>query len=726
MVHKGMKTLYTISLILLICMVSVSHAEESPVPISESGFIRFCDLTNTSGEELAPYYVGTVSKEVLFAPPASETLILPANEEGQVQLNLQQLAPALDPSDVGWRIRMQYQDKSGYLPTQSRVGYQYVDRNEDIPIPLVLTPPGVPTQGAKITIRPVRNLEQQWQSPAITIPEGAHLDLNLGLDLRWPAQRGGAIDFEVAWIAEEARTVLLQDTLIVGVRGQAAWVPHRIALEEYAGKTGVFEFSTKSNAEAQPEPFVYPLWGSPVLQGSAPASTWSRPNIILVSLDTLRADRLGLYGYDKDTSPNLDAFAEECVVFEQAITSSCWTSPSHTSLFTGVSPSVHRAGVWSSGFQWSREWTTLAEIARAQGYRTAAFTEGVAVRGEDGFNQGFETYSDSNMPQAHDVGKIERTLRKTKNWLKDNGDLPYFLFLHTYEVHAPYGGPRSWAVHYLDPGFEGPVPRVPTQEHTPERTALLSKVYDGGVRYMDHVFGEFLNDLKVSGQLENSVVIILSDHGEDLGEHGYHGHLRYLYDDTIHVPLLIRFPDAMQKTGRVPQMVGMMDVFATILSLWQMEVPHWVESESLLPLIQEETRDQYSRKHLVSTLIQMAPGLSQKAGRLIEWSLQSVRSNDWKYLRTNRGWHFENVGNLEAGSAPEEQEFLYDLKTDPDEMVSVVESNPDQSKLLSDVLELYRKHAYNRREKKLNQSKDFSVEEISEETLKGLEAMGYL
>ncbi len=486
-----------------------SNESEAPYAVSSGGFLRLTDISrlHVSTADTRSFYVGTESREVLFSPFIAKTITVDVDSKGEVYVDLLSQAPPLGEGALGWRINLQYKSDTGDLKKRPRSKYIFIPRNAVQDGSTPLKPFGKATQYATLSIKPVLSPLQKWLTPPIQIPSGARLDLDLGLDVRWPVEQGGQLGMRVAVVQDSGTEVVLDEVVQVAIRGEEHWESQQIDLASYTGKVVRLAFSSYASDENPADVSAFPLWGNPVLYGKVDATKWEKPNVIIVSLDTLRADRLGCYGYAKGTSPHIDQLATKSMVFENAIASSCWTTPSHASLFTGFSPNVHRAGVWSAGFALRQQWTTLAEIARQKGFRTAAFTEGVAIRGEDGFDQGFESYSDSSKPQHHEVGKIEHTLASAQSWLDANGAMPYFLFIHSYEVHAPYGGPESWAKHYLDPEFSGPIPRVPEAESTPAERRLFSQVYDGGIRYMDHAFGKFLEGLAAGDHLENTVLI---------------------------------------------------------------------------------------------------------------------------------------------------------------------------------------------------------------------------
>lgn len=314
----------------------------------------------------------------------------------------------------------------------------------------------------------------------------------------------------------------------------------------------------------------------------------TRPNLIIVSIDTLRADRLGSYGYARDTSPVIDDFGKRSVVFENTVSPSSWTIPSHMTLFTGLHPTTH--GAVRPELKVSRNIPLLAEILKAQGYRTIAYTGGGFVGKGFGFSRGFEKFKAvENFKKKKrgigcSIGKAEKTLSALPP-----GD-PYFLFLHTYDVHCPLHPPEPYASMYKSPGalpvgsiacgreMIGAIPRF-----SAAHALSISDRYDGSIRWVDNELRKLFDMLKARGDLEKSVIIITSDHGEEFFEHGIVGHQRTLHRQVLMVPFILYAPGI--KPARVSRFIGQVDIFPTILDLLNLPVPNESQGVSLLPLM---------------------------------------------------------------------------------------------------------------------------------------------
>lgn len=302
-------------------------------------------------------------------------------------------------------------------------------------------------------------------------------------------------------------------------------------------------------------------------------------NVILISIDTLRADRLGAYGYDRPTSPNVDALARRGVRFETAIAESSWTLPSHATLLTGTLPRTHRTDKYFFR-KIPQDIPLLAEILRARGYRTFAYAEGGFMSASFGFGRGFETYEG--------VARFDRALALAQERITSLGpDERYFLFLHTFDVHCPYDvSEEIWAAFRTSSSREHFDARLCSgaaerpNSHSAIEAQALSERYDAAIHQMDRRLGSFLEFLDDRGALENTVVVFTSDHGEAFGEHDQLGHGVSLYVESLRVPLIVVAPRI--RPGVVSDGVGLVDVTPTILDVLSI-VAAGTEGTSLLP-----------------------------------------------------------------------------------------------------------------------------------------------
>lgn len=312
-----------------------------------------------------------------------------------------------------------------------------------------------------------------------------------------------------------------------------------------------------------------------VLVASAACEKAKPPRgLILISLDTLRADHLGTYGYDRPTSPNLDAFAEESVVFEKMVAPAPNTPPSHMAMFTGLLPvqSGFMGGLTETTMDiLSDEHTTLPEILSSHGFATGSFTGGGRLHSES-FFRGFD---------VHEVGGHLGT-NPGVQWLKKHPDERFFLFLHSYQVHAPYIAAKEYKDLFVDPEYEvtfRPIPanlgkvRVGRKKLTPEELAYARDSYDAGIRQADAQLQAIFDELEQAGILDEAIVIVTSDHGEEFLEHGSMGHWQIFYRPNLHVPFLLRLPGGAEGGRRIEALSEHIDLLPTVLDLLDLP-PH--------------------------------------------------------------------------------------------------------------------------------------------------------
>ena len=299
----------------------------------------------------------------------------------------------------------------------------------------------------------------------------------------------------------------------------------------------------------------------------APSTTPDRaPNVLIYLVDTLRPDHLGIYGYDKPTSPRTDAFAEEGVVFRQAYTPASWTKPATASLLTGLLP--YRHGAVTMANRIPEDVRLVSERLAERGYVTAAVVANAFVVGDWGFDQGYDHFDDvkARLKQS----KAEVVVDETLAWLdSDERDesRPFYLYLHTIDPHGPYDPPSPFREQWVKKG-PGKVilPRDLRPDTNPDTLARTREAYDGEIAYNDHHFGRLLDALKERGLYDNTLVIFVADHGEEFLDHGQGGHSRTLYQEVVRVPLIMRFPvgDHAGKSVKIP--VTLMDAAATVLA----------------------------------------------------------------------------------------------------------------------------------------------------------------
>jgi len=294
----------------------------------------------------------------------------------------------------------------------------------------------------------------------------------------------------------------------------------------------------------------------------------SRRDVFLITIDTLRADHVHCYGYDRVQTPSLDQLAKQGVRFTQAFTPSPITNSSHASILTGLLPSAH--GVSDFGVPLAASHLTLAETLKKRGYRTAAFIGAVILDSKalaPGLDRGFEFYD--NFPAQSETksrwGRVERrgmeVVEHAETWLNAHPAGPHFVWVHLYDPHDPYEPPPPYSEIYKD------------------------RLYDGEIAYADSALGHFLAYLKKQGWYESSLIVVVGDHGEGLGEHHEDTHGIFLYDSTTHVPLLVKLPEQREAGRTVEAQVRTTDIMPSILEVLGVLAPARLDGESLGPFL---------------------------------------------------------------------------------------------------------------------------------------------
>jgi len=391
--------------------------------------------------------------------------------------------------------------------------------------------------------------------------------------------------------------------------------------------------------------------------GASPEGAAPR-NFLLVSIDTLRADHLSAYGYPWETSSNFDALAREGVLFERAYCQIPVTGPSHATLLTGLQPQTH--GAYRNGVRMNDSAISLAQILQDSGYRTAAFLSAWTMRSKlTGLDRGFDTY-DEDMTDSYGMVNSQRPANETCNraiaWLgAQDGEEPFFLFLHLFDPHEPYD---------LKGGFED---LEVSGEKPPARPGEIVR-YDSEIAFADTHMARVIRAVEKRGWLDETLIVVVADHGEAFGEHGYNGHGRRVHEPGIHVPLLFHYPRGLARDRRVEQLAGLIDLAPTVLELMGAKALGAHQGKSLAPwLAPGEAPPPAARQiHSVSYpgTVGHMPGWvrrifsRKKPNRPMQMALLW---DDWKYvLRPQKG-----------------KAYLYDLAKDPGETRDLLADYPE-------------------------------------------------
>lgn len=403
-------------------------------------------------------------------------------------------------------------------------------------------------------------------------------------------------------------------------------------------------------------------------------------NVLLVTFDTTRADRLQSYGNSRIKTPTLNQLAQDGVQFNSAFSAAPITAPSHSTIHTGLYPLAH--GFRDNGlFVLGDEHLTLAEILKSNGYATAASIGAYPLISKFGLNQGFDLYDDHLTGHVEDYlgqravpkerlffdeRRAAQVNEAIEPWLSEHAGRPFFAWVHYFDPHQPFEPPPPFDQEYAD------------------------DLYDGEIAYSDSRLGRLLQHLDALGELDRTLIVMTADHGEGLGEHNEETHAVLAYDTTLHVPLIIRAPrdSGLLRGQQIDQHVGNIDVLPTILDLLGIDIPEAVQGRSLRPLMEGQSiaaREYYAEN--------LSPHLSHGWGKL-----RVLYSGDHKYIH---------------GPEPE----LYNTRIDPKELSNLINSEPSLADELHEALSVFIfDHA-------VGQSKTAAVDD---ETLRRLQSLGYL
>lgn len=395
------------------------------------------------------------------------------------------------------------------------------------------------------------------------------------------------------------------------------------------------------------------------------------PNILILTLDTTRADRLRCYGYQHIETPAINDLARSGTLFEYAYSHIPLTLPAHTSIMSGTVPISHGV-IDNGGYKVPDELITLAEIFKDRGYSTGAFISAKVLDAEFNLTQGFDTYNADDINPQSDKDesllvadrKGDRTTDAALRWLTGNRDKPWFMWVHYYDPHMQYKPPPPFDKIYAIP-------------------------YDGEIAFMDSQIKRVIEQVRADGNWDDTIIIVVGDHGESLGEHKERTHSNFIYNATQHIPLIIRFPGL--KPSRVSAVVSQIDIMPTLLAYLGLEIPAQVEGESLLSLMKGEEEE-----------TERAAFLESKTALLhFGWApLSGIVTSRYKYIK-----------------APKPE--LYDLQNDPGELNNLF--SPENK------IALQLRARLDQMEQEYNRLKIESQEaEIDPRTKAQLEALGYV
>ncbi|MBM3238204.1 DUF229 domain-containing protein [Candidatus Poribacteria bacterium] len=427
-----------------------------------------------------------------------------------------------------------------------------------------------------------------------------------------------------------------------------------------------------------------------------------KPNILWIVMDAVRADSLSCYGYHRKTTPNIDRMSSEGVLFENAISASPWTLPSHASLFTGMYPDKH--GTDAEHRYLTDNFYTIAELLQSYGYKTFGYSNNPWVGPDTNLHQGFDIYEVNEEGPVHSplvnvamrripnpIGAEDAGARQTnelvEKWIANcyNAKMPFFIFINYMEAHDPYGN-TPYFRRYLDANIstakakgvnQNPVDYISGNvKMSHEDFEILRTLYDGDISYLDVKMNQLLDYLRQLNIMDNTVLIITSDHGESFGEHHLMSHMLGVYDTLLHVPLVIRYPKLFKAGSRVVRQVRTIDIFPTILDILGI---NWSGAEELQgrTLVQETQQrelpfaiaEQEILQDVLNELIKANPSfdISTYSRRL-----KAIRTNKYKYIWASDG-----------------RDEFYNIREDTGELNNLNKNSARKSAGIKNVFEAY-------------------------------------
>ena len=415
---------------------------------------------------------------------------------------------------------------------------------------------------------------------------------------------------------------------------------------------------------------------SPPQHASTTKAAPRPPNVILITLDTTRADRMGFLGSDRGLTPNLDALARHGIVFTRAYSQVPLTTASHTTILTGTYPQFNHVNDF--GVPISPRLPYLPDLLHHAGYHTAAFVASLVLDPLDGtapgFDRGFDLYDAGFRLRPRGADRYQTVERRGEEvvkhalaWLSQNSRGPFFVWVHLYDAHDPYDPPE------------------------PYKTRYKTQPYDGEIAYTDSAVGKLLDTLREHGLYDGTLIAVMADHGESLGAHGENTHGVFLYDETLHVPLLVKLPGNRNAGARVETRAQLIDVAPTILQVTGVAAPKQLQGESLLKLLPAAGKPQPADRPAYAE--------TDYPHRAFGWSsLRALRTGKYLYI-----------------AAPDRE--LYNQETDPAETHNLAAASKAVAETLDSQLDALRD--------KTGQTL-VELANPDPEQMKKLEALGYV
>lgn len=499
-------------------------------------------------------------------------------------------------------------------------------------------------------------------------------------DPQSPAQEPAQtrVEFRVSLEREGRREILFQKKVGVPGPGEDLFSMHSI-------EAPILKKGTRLILETEGENGLSAFWYNPILYGRVEKSR----TVVLVSVDTLRADHLGCYGYERETSPAIDALAKESALFLNTYASSPWTLPSHVSMLTSLHGARHQ--VYYEDDKMAPDQITLADVLRAKGFITAAFTDGGFLSRVYGFSKGFDYYEErKDGVLLHNSAELIQ--KQAAEWLEANREKDFFLFLHTYQPHDPYVSPHPYATMFLEEnaawsslnlmGTLGGYAGIYREFSEKERRNIIG-LYDGEIRCADETLVKpLIAKLKELGLYDSALIIFTSDHGEEFFDHHSWAHGHTLYDEALKVPLILKFPGGRFKDLRLEPIVRLVDIMPTIME--ELGIPRddpAIDGKSLFPILRGKEREDRTFLADIGDDI-----LKSHAGRKI-----TMNSGQSKII-LNKPFTPEDLAFFTTPPRLVPAVELFDLAEDPGEQKNVVGERSSLARELNNrIVDIYKK-----------------------------------
>ena len=450
-----------------------------------------------------------------------------------------------------------------------------------------------------------------------------------------------------------------------------------------------------------------------ILRAEDNQSVANKPNVLLIGVETLRADHVSCLGYPRATTPTLDKLAKQGALFSKAIGTSSWTMPTNMSIFTSLYPGVHKTTDYQKKLPPGR--VTLAEIMKTQGYTTAAFVSNPTLGSQYGFSRGFDLYDDFsvnldlglNIFENNDRGSqhvlnamtSEAVNRAAISWLQKNYNEPFFMFVFYFDPHYDYVPPPPFDT-IFDPNYDGRINGhgiVNKPQPQPRDLEHIIALYDGEILYTDGYISKLLEKFAEYGIMDNTLVVVFGDHGDEFYEHGSTAHGQSLHNELTHIPLIFRWPRAIAGNKKIDCLVSQVDIMPTILDYLDIQYGGYMQGKSLKGLIE---------------------GNQEKLHDIVYGEV-SIHKN--KFFAAARSEDYKFILDLQTG-----EKQLFDINNDPNEQIDIyMEKSLEGPVLIENQLTLWLINNSKLAERLSGKEEDDSVE-LDEEQIRQLKALGYV